>query len=77
MELYKKFSKVHFIDANRGVNEVYADTKKAMMPKVFFNIGPKCSGKTTLGTALAERTNMTMLNFNDFLKDNNLNGKDD
>ena len=29
-----------------------------MMPKIFFIIGPKCSGKTALGGGLAERTNM-------------------
>jgi shikimate kinase len=40
-------------------------------------IGPKCSGKTTLGAALSERTNMLPLNFSKFVKDNGLKGKDD
>ena len=40
-------------------------------------IGPKCSGKSELGRALAERTNMTMFNFPQFLRQSNLKGKDD
>jgi adenylate kinase family enzyme len=63
VDLYKKFGKVREIDANYSVNEVYEQTKAAMLPQIFFLIGPKCSGKTTLGSALAERTNMTLMNF--------------
>ena len=58
MELYKKFGKVRWIDAFGSVQDVYEQTKKAMLPEVFFVIGPKCSGKSMLGGALAERTNM-------------------
>lgn len=56
---------------------MYESTKSAMMPKIFFIIGPKCSGKTSLGSALAERTNMRMFNFTTFMKMNGLKGKDD
>ena len=63
VELYKKFGKVHWIDAFGSVDEVYEETKQAMMPKIFFIIGPQCSGKTALGSALAERTNMRMFSF--------------
>lgn len=48
-----------------------------MLPEMFFMIGPKCSGKTTLGGAFAEKTNMHLLNFPKFVKDNGLLGKDD
>ena len=48
-----------------------------MLPQIFFIVGPKCSGKTALGSALAERTNMHLLNFTQFVKDHNLKGKDD
>jgi len=48
-----------------------------MLPQIFFIIGPKCSGKTALGSALAERTNMYLLNFSQFVKDHHLKGKDD
>lgn len=52
-----KFGKVHFISAIGSINDVYQETKKAMLPETFFLIGPKCSGKTTLGKSLAERAN--------------------
>ena len=48
-----------------------------MIPQVFFIIGPKCSGKTALGSSLAERASMHLMNFNQFLAENNLTGKDD
>lgn len=48
-----------------------------MLPETFFLIGPKCSGKTTLGKALAERTNMKILNFSQFLKSQDLKNTDD
>lgn len=70
VELYQKFGKVRYIDAGFSINEVYAETRKACLPQVFFMIGPKCSGKSSLGAALAERTNMQVLNFGKFVKDN-------
>lgn len=48
-----------------------------MLPETFFLIGPKCSGKSTLGKALAERTNMKLLNFSHFLKNADLKNSDD
>ena len=63
VDLYQKFGKVHTIDASGSVEQVYEETRRAMLPQVFYLIGPKCSGKTTLGSHLAHRTNMNMLNF--------------
>jgi ATP-dependent protease Clp ATPase subunit len=77
VDLYKKFGKVKYINANSSVDEVYSQTRQAMLPEMFFLIGPKCSGKTALGGALAERTNMHLLSFPKFIKDNGLKGKDD
>lgn len=68
VDLYAKFGKVRKIDATGDINEVYAKTKRAILPEVFFMIGPKCSGKTSLGKALAERCNMQVVNFSDFIK---------
>ena len=48
-----------------------------MLPQISCIIGPKASGKTTLGNALCERTNMKLVNFNDFVSDNKLDGEDD
>ena len=64
---YEQFGKVRRIDANRDVLDIYEETRKAMLPQISCIIGPKASGKTTLGNALCERTNMKLIDFNDFV----------
>ncbi len=68
VDLYARFGKVKHIDASKSVNEVFEETKKAMLPQVFFMIGPKGSGKSTVAKELAQRTNMIVLNFDGFLR---------
>ena len=75
--MYERFGKVRRVDANREEIEVYEDTRKAMLPQISCMIGPKASGKTTLGNALCERTNMKLINFNDFVSDNCLTDEND
>lgn len=77
IDLYRKFGKVRTIDGNRGINEVYADTKKALLPEVYFLIGPKASGKTIVGKHLAEKTNMQLLNFKSFCHSKGIQNQDD
>ena len=72
VELYRKFGKVRHIDASESVARVYEETKKAILPQVYCMIGPTMAGKTSLATALCERTNMTKLDFNLFLQSRNL-----
>ena len=64
---YEQFGKVRRIDANRDSIDIYEDTRCAMLPQISCIIGPKASGKTTLGTALCKRTNMNLLNYNEFV----------
>jgi broad-specificity NMP kinase len=40
-------------------------------------LGPKGSGKTTIGTTMSERTNAKLIDFNEFLSSNGLEGQDD
>ena len=77
IDLYERFGKVKKIDTNRDELEAYNDTRKAMLPQISCIIGPKASGKTTLGNALCERTNMKLVNFNTFCTENKLDGEDD
>ena len=77
VELYQKFGKVRWIDATGDIPTVYEKTRNAMLPQVFFMIGPHGSGKTTAGNILSERTNMHLIRFGDFLKDKGLRKKDD
>jgi adenylate kinase family enzyme len=76
VDLYQKFGKVRYIDAGFPIETVYQMTRKAMLPEIFYIIGPKCSGKTALGSALADRTNMNTLNFSKFVKDHGLKDED-
>jgi shikimate kinase len=48
-----------------------------LLPEVFFLIGPKAAGKTVVGTTLANRTNMSLMKFDDFVKQHSLQNADD
>lgn len=67
---------MRYIDASKSIDEVYAETRIAMLPQIFSIIGPKCSGKSSLGSSLAERTNMTLLNFSQFVKQHGIKDLD-
>lgn len=77
VDYYKQFGKVHHIDATGTIDEVYAQTKKAILPQCLFLMGPKASGKTTIGGDLAKRTNIKLVDFAQFLDDNALHSQDD
>ena len=74
---YEQFGKVRKIDANRDSIDIYEDTRRAMLPQISCMIGPKASGKTTLGGALCKRTNMKLLNYNNFVDEQGLADNDD
>jgi len=68
IEFYDRFGKVCRIDASQSVKDVYECTKQALLPEVYSLIGPKCSGKRTVGMKVAERANLRYLDFERFLK---------
>jgi len=68
VDYYKQFGKVHHINATGSIAEVYAQTKKAILPQCMCVLGPKCSGKTTVGVAMGKRTNMKLVDFNSFVR---------
>lgn len=72
VELYRKFGRVREVDGGRDLAEVWADTRKAMLPQVSFMIGPNASGKSCLSKRLCERTNMIQIRFCQWLKDEGL-----
>lgn len=77
VDYYRKFGKVNEIDASGSIAEVYAASKRAVLPQCTCLLGPKASGKTTIGEALANRTNARLIDFNEFLRANGLEGQDD
>lgn len=48
-----------------------------MLPQITFVIGPKGSGKSSLGQALCKRTNMTSINFGNFVRFRGIEHADD
>jgi adenylate kinase family enzyme len=48
-----------------------------MLPQITFVIGPKGSGKTSLGQALCKRTNMASIRFGNFVRFRGLDHSDD
>jgi len=77
LEMYQKFGKVREIDGAGDTFQVWGQTRRAMLPQVQFLIGPKVSGKKTLGNAISERTNSKLLKFNEFVKENDFEDTDD
>jgi len=77
VDYYKMFGKVHHIDATGSIEEVYAQSKAAIIPQIMCLLGPKASGKSTIGKEMAKRTNMKHIDFNDWVKGHGLAGQDD
>lgn len=67
VELYDKYGRVRHIDAGQSINAVYEQTRKAVLPEISFMVGPPKSGKRRIGRALAERTNMSELQFEEWV----------
>jgi adenylate kinase family enzyme len=77
IEMYTHFGKVHKINGERDINEIYEDTRKALLPQTAWILGPRGSGKSSIGNALSSCTNMKLIDFIDFVKSESLEGKDD
>lgn len=77
IDYYTKFGKVVKIDATAPIADVYAQSKRAILPQCISILGPKCSGKTSIGQAMAARTNMRLIDFNQFVLQNGLQGQKD
>lgn len=77
VDFYKKFGKVSEIDATGSIADVYGLSKRSILPECTCMLGPKGSGKTTIGTTMSERTNAKLIDFNEFLSSNGLEGQDD
>ena len=68
-KFYTPFSIVKNINANKSIAEVNSELKKHLYPIVYSIIGKRYSGKTELSKELKNKIGMTLLNFDDFLKE--------
>ena len=53
------------------------EIRNQMLPQIMLLVGPTKSGKTSLGSEVAFRTNIKLINFNEFVREKGLRGKDD
>lgn len=77
VKYYQQFGKVHCIDATGSIQDVYAKTKQAILPQCISLLGPKASGKSTIGHTMSGRVNIKLIDFNQFIRFNGLRGKED
>lgn len=77
VDYYKQFGKVHSINATGSISDVYNQTKKAILPQCLCLMGPKASGKTTISHMMSQRVNIKPIDFNQFVKNSGLRGKED
>jgi adenylate kinase family enzyme len=77
VEMYQKFGKVREVDGSGDTFSVWQATRRAMLPQVSFLAGPMCSGKSTIGKALCDRTNGKLINFGQFVRDRALDKSSD
>jgi len=75
--MYEHFGKVREIDGTSDVNEIYEKTRASVLPQVSFMIGPIGSGKSCLGKNLCSRTNMELMNYDEFIASSGLENKDE
>ena len=66
---YTQFSIIHNIDANKSIAEVNSEIKKHLYPIIYTIIGKRYSGKTELSKELKNKIGMSLLDFNNFLKE--------
>lgn len=71
-DYYRTFGKVRTINASLDESEIQTQTLNALMPQIMFMIGAKKSGKTALAEHAAQRTNLTLINFKNFIKQRGL-----
>ena len=84
VEYYQKFGRVRTIDIDadehaepKDDQAIMSEIKTLLLPQIMLLVGPTKSGKTTLGSIVATRTNIKLVKFKDFLKQKGLRGKDD
>lgn len=77
IDMYRNFGKVFEVSGEGEKRDIYAEARKAILPQVSFLVGPQGSGKSVLGKKLCANTNMSLVNFPDFVQASNLQDSDE
>ena len=74
-EFYSPYSLIREIDSNKSIDETNVLLKQNLYPVIYSIIGKRYSGKTTLSKIMKEKTDIELLDFNEFLLKNSSNNK--
>ena len=74
-EFYSTYSIIREIDCNQSIDNINSILRENLYPIIYSIIGKRYSGKTTLSQIMKERTNIEILDFNEFLIKNSSNKK--
>ena len=74
-EFYSPYSLIREIDCNKSIDETNVLLKQNLYPVIYSIIGKRYSGKTTLSKIMKEKTDIELLDFNEFLLKNSSNNK--
>ena len=74
-EFYSPYSIIREIDCNKSIDDINVLLKQNLYPIIYSILGKRYSGKTTLSKVLKEKTDIEILDFNEFLKKNSVNKK--
>jgi len=69
IEFYEKYGIVKKVNSELDVNSVYHQVRESLFPDIYCVIGKKYSGKTEIATAISDRINAKIIDFNEFIKD--------
>ena len=74
-EFYSIYSIIREIDCNQSIDNINSLLRQNLYPIIYSIIGKRYSGKTTLSKILKEKTNIEIIDFNEFLIKNLPNKK--
>ena len=74
-EFYSTYSIIREIDCNQSIDNINSLLRQNLYPIIYSIIGKRYSGKTTLSKILKEKTNIEIIDFNEFLIKNSPNKK--
>ena len=75
--MYEHFGKVREIDGHKEINDIYEQSRAAVLPEVCWMTGPIGSGKSIIGQNLCDIANMDLVNYTQWLAGNPTLGKKD
>eukprot|EP00826_Nyctotherus_ovalis_P030639 TRINITY_DN2445_c0_g2_i1.p1 TRINITY_DN2445_c0_g2~~TRINITY_DN2445_c0_g2_i1.p1 ORF type:complete len:741 (-),score=248.26 TRINITY_DN2445_c0_g2_i1:325-2547(-) len=68
LDYYRRLGKVRYVDCAKGNTEVYTSLQKAVLPSLYFVIGPKASGKSLASNHLSSIAQMNVVKFDEWEK---------